>query len=126
MCQMLTDSASVLKTEIFALSLFKRNCTGFLSQTLNCQQKEEFYCVCVKVCHSKLNLCSVAGLGVKLGFPVDPKKNNILAAVRNFFFQRLAPVRKFFLHFCELQWNCVVDTKIFFFFWINRKAQFYP
>ena len=71
---MLTDSASVLKTEIVALSLFKRNWTGFLSQKLSCQQKEEFYCVCVKVCHSKLNSCSVEGLGVKLGFPVDPKE----------------------------------------------------
>ena len=74
MCDLLTDSASVLKTEIVALSLFKRNWTGFLSQKLSCQQKEEFYCVCVKVCHSKLNSCSVAGLGVKLGFPVDPKE----------------------------------------------------
>ena len=71
---MLTDSASVLKTEIVALSLFKRNWTGFLSQKLSCQQKEEFYCVCVKVCHSKLNSCSLAGLGLKLGFPVDPKE----------------------------------------------------
>ena len=67
MCQMLTDSAFVLKTEIFALSLFKRNWTGFLSQKLSCQQKEEFYCVCVKVCHSKLNSCSLAGLGLRLG-----------------------------------------------------------
>ena len=83
---MLTDSASVLKTEIVALSLFKRNWTGFLSQKLSCQQKEEFYCVCVKVCHSKLNSCSLAGLGVKLGFPVDPKeeqyfRNNSLAPI---------------------------------------------
>ena len=30
--------------------------------------------LCVKVCHSKLNSCSMAGLGVKLGFPVDPKE----------------------------------------------------
>ena len=71
---MLTDSASVLKTEIVALSLFKRNWTGFLSQKLSCQQKEEFYCVCVKVSRSKLNSCSLAGLGLKLGFPVDPKE----------------------------------------------------
>ena len=74
MCELFTDSASILKTEIVVLSLLKRNWTGFLSHKLSCQQKEEFYCVCVKVCHSKLNSCSLAGLGPKLGFPVDPKE----------------------------------------------------
>ena len=74
MCELFTDSASILKTEIVALSLFKTNWTGFLSHKLSCQQKEELFCVRVKVCHSKLNSCSVAGLGVKVGFPFDPKE----------------------------------------------------
>ena len=79
---MLTDSASVLKTEIVVLSLLKRNWTGFLSQKLSCQQIEEFYCVYVKVCHSKLNSCSLAGLGLKLGFPVNPKEEQYFSHLR--------------------------------------------